>query len=71
MHEKPARAVVKNSIIISIAFLPLLLAPLVPYKTVGILISAILMVSSIATFIILPALIKPLKERLFPEKNNR
>ncbi|WP_319201093.1 efflux RND transporter permease subunit [uncultured Ilyobacter sp.] len=68
MHEKPARAVVKNSIIISVAFLPLLLAPLVPYKTVGILISAILMVSSIATFIILPALIKPLKERLFPEK---
>ncbi|WP_320047731.1 efflux RND transporter permease subunit [uncultured Ilyobacter sp.] len=70
MHEKPARAVVKNSIIISVAFLPLLLAPLVPYKTVGILISAILMVSSIATFIILPALIKPLKERLFPQKNN-
>jgi predicted RND superfamily exporter protein len=66
MHEKPARAVVKNAIIISVAFLPLLLAPLVPYKTVGILISAILMVSSIATFIILPALIKPLKERLFP-----
>ncbi|WP_319372324.1 efflux RND transporter permease subunit [uncultured Ilyobacter sp.] len=65
MHEKPARAVVKNAIIISVAFLPLLLAPLVPYKTVGILISAILMVSSIATFIILPALIKPLKERLF------
>lgn len=70
MHEKPARAVVKNAIVISVAFLPLLLAPLIPYKTVGILISTILMVSSIATFIILPALIKPLKERLFSQKNN-
>jgi predicted RND superfamily exporter protein len=65
MHEKPARAVVKNAIIISVAFLPLILAPLIPYKTVGILISAILMVSSIATFIILPALIGVLKKRLF------
>ncbi len=71
MHEKPARAVVKNAIIISVAFLPLILAPLVPYKTVGILISAILIVSSVATFIILPALIKPLKNKLFIEKKNK
>ena len=71
MHEKPARAVVKNAIIISVAFLPLIFTPLVPYKTVGILISAILMISSIATFIILPALIKPLENKLFSLKNKK
>ncbi len=65
MFNEPARAISRNALIISIAFLPLIIAPLVPYKTVGILISVILIISSVATLMILPATIKPLKKYLF------
>jgi predicted RND superfamily exporter protein len=55
---EPAIAITRNALIISIGFLPLLAAPLVPYNTVGILIASILMFSAIATLLILPALLK-------------
>jgi predicted RND superfamily exporter protein len=65
MFTEPARAISRNALIISIAFLPLVVAPLIPYKTVGILISTILIISSMATLIILPASIDLLKKYLF------
>ena len=49
-------------------FLPLLLAPLMPYKTVGVFLATILMVSGVATLVILPAMIGLLKRRLFAER---
>lgn len=55
---EPARAITRNVIIIGIGFTPLLLAPLVPYKTVGVFISAILLLAGFASLIILPALIR-------------
>lgn len=63
----PARAIVRNIIVIAVGFLPLLAAPLVPYQTVGIFLAAILAVSGIATLFILPALIRILEPFLFPQ----
>ncbi len=53
----PGRAIARNAIVIAVGFLPLLVAPLVPYQTVGFFMAAIMFTSSISTFFILPALI--------------
>ncbi len=65
---EPARAIFRNVIVIGIGFLPLLLAPLVPYQTVGIFISAILFLAGAATLLGLPALITLFRHTLFPER---
>ncbi|MDM8523455.1 MMPL family transporter [Desulfococcaceae bacterium HSG8] len=62
---EPARAITRNIIVIAAGFLPLLLAPLVPYKTVGILLATILFISGITTLMLLPALIRILEKWLF------
>ncbi len=62
---EPARAITRNIIVIAAGFLPLLLAPLVPYKTVGVLLATILLVSGVATLMLLPALVRVLERRLF------
>lgn len=61
----PARAISRNIVVIAVGFLPLLLAPLTPYKTVGTLMATILLVSGLATFLILPAIMRLLERRLF------
>jgi uncharacterized membrane protein YdfJ with MMPL/SSD domain len=58
MFDEPAKAIARNAIVIAVGFLPLLAAPLVPYKTVGFFIAGIMAASSIATLLILPALAK-------------
>ena len=65
MFGEPARAIVRNLVVVGVGFSPLLLAPLVPYQTVGILISAILVIAGVATLIILPALQTLFERRLF------
>ncbi|MBK5922126.1 RND transporter [Rhodothalassium salexigens] len=62
---EPARAIARNVIVIGAGFTPLLAAPLVPYQTVGALISAILVCAGIATLIGLPALITLFRRWLF------
>ncbi|MFP4053746.1 MAG: efflux RND transporter permease subunit [Phycisphaerae bacterium] len=62
---EPARAIMRNIIVIAAGFLPLLLAPLVPYQTVGMLLATILLVSGVATLLILPALVRLLEKPLF------
>lgn len=57
MFGEPALAISRNAITISIGFLPLLAAPLVPYKTVGFFIAAIMAVSWIATLVLLTAVL--------------
>lgn len=64
---EPARAISRNIIVIGIGFTPLLLAPLVPYQTVGILISAILLIAGLVSLLVLPALITLFRKRLFRE----
>jgi len=63
---EPSRAIARNAIVVGIGFLPLLLAPLVPYQTVGIFIAAILLLAGVATMLILPAAITLLENKLFP-----
>ncbi len=65
---EPARAIMRNIIVIAVGFLPLLLAPLMPYRTVGVLLASILLTSGVATLLLLPALIRLMEKRLFPRK---
>ena len=65
MFQEPARAISRNAIVIALGFLPLLLAPLVPYRTVGFFLAMIMLVSWLATLLILPALVRLLEKRLF------
>ncbi len=65
VFQEPARAIGRNIVVIGVGFLPLLLAPLVPYQTVGLLIAAILLLAGGTTLILLPALIALLQRRLF------
>ncbi len=62
---EPARAISRNAIVVAIGFLPLLAAPLVPYKTVGIFMASILGAAAVSTLLILPALIRVLQRRMF------
>ncbi len=57
MFAAPARALIKNALVVSIGFLPLFASPLVPYNTVGFFMFMIMLVASIVTLMILPALI--------------
>jgi hypothetical protein len=63
---EPARAISRNAIVVGIGFLPLLLAPLVPYKTVGLFIAAILLLAGISTMLLLPSAVTLLEGQLFP-----
>lgn len=65
MFGEPAAAISRNVIVIAIGFLPLLAAPLVPYKTVGIFVCAIMAASGAVTLMVLPAVIKILEKKLF------
>jgi len=65
MFGEPARAITRNVLVIAIGFLPLLAAPLVPYKTVGIFLCAIMGLSGIVTLMVLPAVITLLEKKLF------
>jgi len=67
MFEEPARAIARNVIVIAVGFTPLLLAPLVPYQTVGIFLASIMAISGFATMLILPASITWMKGLLFKE----
>ena len=65
MFGEPARAIARNVLVIAIGFLPLLAAPLIPYKTVGIFLCAIMALSGAVTLLALPAIIKVLEKVIF------
>lgn len=69
VFQEPARAISRNVVIVGLGFLPLLLAPLVPYQTVGFLIASILFAAGLATLVLLPALIQILQRFLFRDTN--
>jgi uncharacterized membrane protein YdfJ with MMPL/SSD domain len=64
---EPARAISRNAVVVGLGFLPLILAPLVPYQTVGILIAGILLAAGGASLVVLPALVTILQRWLFTE----
>ncbi len=65
MFEEPARAIARNVIVIAVGFTPLLLAPLVPYQTVGIFMASIMAISGVATMMIIPSLLTLLRRVMF------
>lgn len=71
MFKEPALAISRNAIIISIGFTPLLLAPLVPYNTVGFFLATIMIISWLATLFILSALLTPLAGKLLENNSKR
>ncbi len=62
---EPARAISRNVIVIAVGFLPLVPTPLIPYRTVGVFLAAIMAVAGITTLLILPALVAKFEKRLF------
>ncbi|MFC1703757.1 RND family transporter [Candidatus Omnitrophota bacterium] len=71
MFASPARAIARNAFVVAIGFLPLLAAPLVPYKTVGFFMFSIMLVSSIATLLILPAIMSLIPGVTFETQEGR
>jgi hypothetical protein len=67
MFGEPARAIARNVLVIAIGFLPLLAAPLIPYKTVGVFLCAIMALSGAVTLLALPAILKLAEEVLFKQ----
>jgi hypothetical protein len=65
MFKEPAKAISRNAIIISVGFTPLLLAPLLPYKTVGFFLATIMAVSWFGTLVLLTSIATVLRKRLF------
>jgi predicted RND superfamily exporter protein len=71
MFREPAKAISRNAIVIAFGFMPLLLAPLIPYRTVGFFLAMIMLVSWLATLFILPALIRILEKWLFKNTKSK
>ena len=67
IFEAPARAITRNAIVIALGFTPLLLAPLVPYVTVGVFMASIMAISGLATLVLLPAVMSVLGGILFDD----
>ncbi|MDT8302147.1 MAG: MMPL family transporter [Sedimentisphaerales bacterium] len=67
MFGDPAKAISRNVLVIAIGFLPLLAAPLIPYKTVGIFLCAIMALSGAVTLLALPAILKLMEKLLFKQ----
>lgn len=68
MFEEPARAISLNIIIIAVGFMPMLFSSLTPFRTVGALFSAIMVISGICTLLLLPACMTLMRNLLFGEE---
>ena len=58
MFGEPARAIARNAIVVVLGFLPLALATLTPYVTVGIFFAALMAISAATTLVLLPAVLR-------------
>ena len=65
MSGEPYRAIIGNAIVISLGFLPLTTSTLTPYVTVGVFFASLMLFSTFATMILLPAIISIFGKRLF------
>jgi len=63
MFNEPARSISRNAIVISLGFTPLLLAPLVPYITVGLFLASIMLLSALVTLTLIPAVLSLASKR--------
>ena len=65
MAGEPYRAIMGNAIVISLGFLPLITSTLTPYVTVGTFFAILMLFSTLATLILLPAIMRLWGESLF------
>ena len=63
MFEEPGRAILRNALVITLGFLPLIASSLTPYVTVGVFFALLMSVSTLATLFLLPALLRVLGKR--------
>ncbi|MGB0467678.1 MAG: efflux RND transporter permease subunit, partial [Pontibacterium sp.] len=73
VYRGPARAISRNAVVVAVGFTPLLLAPLVPYITVGFFLATIMAVSAVVTVVLLPAVMNNIanKNALFGLKKEK
>lgn len=55
---EPVRAIARNAIVISLGFLPLAFSSLTPYVTVGLFFAMLMLFSTLATLVLLPAILR-------------
>jgi predicted RND superfamily exporter protein len=58
MFGEPGRAIARNAIVIVVGFLPLALATLTPYVTVGVFFAALMAISAVTTLLLLPGILR-------------
>ncbi len=71
MFGEPARAISRNVLVIAIGFLPLLTAPLIPYKTMGVMLFTIMSLSGIITLLVLPSILTLCEKWFFKKFNHQ
>ncbi|VAX25718.1 Putative transporter [hydrothermal vent metagenome] len=69
IFREPARAIVRNAVVISIGFLPMAFSTLSPYITVGLFFASLMTVTATTTLLLLPALLKLGGSAMFKEVN--
>lgn len=70
IFQEPARAISRNAFLIIFGFLPLLLANLTPYVTVGAFFASLMTFSALTTLTVLPALMRTVGVRYLGGKQN-
>jgi len=58
MFGEPGRAIGRNAIVIFLGFLPLVASSLTPYVTVGLFFALLMLISTLSTLFILPAILR-------------
>ncbi len=71
MFGEPARAISRNVMVIAIGFLPLMVAPLIPYKTMGVMLFTIMSLSGVITLLVLPSILTVFEKRFFKKYNRQ
>jgi predicted RND superfamily exporter protein len=70
MFKEPAMAITRNAITVAVGFTPLLFAPLVPYQTVGFFLATIMILSWLASLLVLCALLTRVQRWVFTSERN-
>ncbi|HEX9783412.1 MAG TPA: MMPL family transporter, partial [Opitutaceae bacterium] len=69
MFGEPGRAIARNAVVICLGFLPLAASSLTPYVTVGLFFALLMLFSTLATLLILPAALGVIGPRVLREGN--
>ena len=65
MFNEPGRAILRNAVVISLGFLPLMVSTLTPYVTVGIFFALLMLFSTLTTLLLLPSALRLFGSRIF------